>query len=344
MIPRSNGSADGRRFLLLLRAIVLVAEDLAIHVLPFEELRLARLHDSNLLQHLLDDHANVLVVDLHALEAIDLLHFVEQILLHRARSLDPQNVVRIDRTFGQTITSAHAIAFVHAQVLAGADFVQLCLARLVERAVVIDRRDEDLALAALDLAEPHHAVDFGDRRRILRTTRFEQLGDSRQTARDVARLVRFTADLGDDRSREDLLSILHGELSARRDDEVTHALLLPALLLNDLDVRVELLFTIFDDDALTETGELIQLLGHRLVFDDVDEANRSVDVGENRVRVRVPGEDHLVALHVRSILDHEDGAERHLETRRDAGGLVGRRLDENLAFVRRDDALSFRDS
>ena len=120
VMPRSNGSAGGRRLLLLLRPLVLVAEDLAIHVLPFEELRLARLHDSNLLQHLLDDHADVLVVDLHALEAVNLLHFVEQILLHRARSLDPQNVVRIDRTLGETVTGAHAVALVHAQVLAGA--------------------------------------------------------------------------------------------------------------------------------------------------------------------------------------------------------------------------------
>src|SRR6185503_9951254 len=51
----------------------------------------SRLHDSNFLKHLLDDHANVLVVDLHALEAVHLLDFVEQILLNGARSLDPQN-------------------------------------------------------------------------------------------------------------------------------------------------------------------------------------------------------------------------------------------------------------
>ena len=95
---------------------------------PFEELRLARLHDANLLQHLPDDHADVLVVDLHALQAVDLLHFVEQILLHRARSLDPQDVVRIDRTLGETVTGAHAVALVHAQVLAGRHLVQLRLA------------------------------------------------------------------------------------------------------------------------------------------------------------------------------------------------------------------------
>ena len=78
------------------------------------------LEDAHLLQHLPHDHADVLVVDLHALQAVDLLHFVQQILLHRARALDPQNVVRIHRTFGQTVAGAHAVALVHAQVLAGA--------------------------------------------------------------------------------------------------------------------------------------------------------------------------------------------------------------------------------
>ena len=55
---------------------------------------------------------------------------------------------------------------------------------------------------------------------------------------------------------------------------------LPPFSCNDLDVRVELLLAVFDDDALTQTGELVELLGHRLVFDDVDEPDRSFDVGD----------------------------------------------------------------
>src|SRR5205085_8355514 len=101
-----------------------------------------------------------------------------------------------DRTFRQTIAGADAVALVHAQVLARGHLVELCLACLVERAIGIDRRNVNLALAALDLAEPHHSINFGDGRRILRTARLEQFGDTRQTARDVARLVRFATDLG----------------------------------------------------------------------------------------------------------------------------------------------------
>src|SRR2546422_2802510 len=46
------------------------------------------------------------------------------------RSLDPQNVVRIHGTLGETVARPHAVAFVHAQVLPGGHLVQLRLALL----------------------------------------------------------------------------------------------------------------------------------------------------------------------------------------------------------------------
>ena len=69
----------------------------------------------------------------------------------------------------------------------------------------------------------------------------------------------------------DLLAVLDRELGALGDDEVAQPLLLLALLLHDLDVRVELLLAVFDDDPLAPAGDLVQLLADRLVFDDVDE-------------------------------------------------------------------------
>jgi hypothetical protein len=32
---------------------------------------------------------------------------------------------------------------------------------------------------------------------------------------------------------------------------------------------MQLLFAVFDDDALAQTGELVELLGHRLVFHEI---------------------------------------------------------------------------
>src|SRR5688500_7443444 len=172
------------------------------------------------------------------MQAVNLLHFVEQILLHRARTLDAENVVRIHRTFGETVARSHPVAGVHAKVLAGRDLVQLSRILCIRRRVL--RHHSDLALAALDLAEPDLTIDLGDRGRIRRTARLEQLGNTRQTTGDVASLVRLTRNLGEDGSRRDFLSILDGELRTYRNHEVAKALLLAALRLPDLDVRVQL--------------------------------------------------------------------------------------------------------
>src|SRR5207302_287795 len=79
-------------------------------------------------QHLTHDHADVFVVDLHALEPVDLLHFIQEVLLHRPRALDAQDVVRVDGPLGEAVPGAYPIALVDAQVLARGHLVQLRLA------------------------------------------------------------------------------------------------------------------------------------------------------------------------------------------------------------------------
>src|SRR5437868_1382626 len=170
--------------LVLLRLVVRVPEGLLVDVLALEELGITALEHAHLLQHLSHDHANVLVVDLHALQAVNLLHFVEQILLNRARSLDAEDIVWIHRTFGETVARSHPVTGVHAEVLAGRNLVQLTRILSVHRRVL--RHDSDLALAALDVAESHLTIDLRDGGGILWTTRLEQFGDAWQATGDVA--------------------------------------------------------------------------------------------------------------------------------------------------------------
>ena len=72
------------------------------------------------------------------------------------------------------------------------------------------------------------------------------------------------------------------------------------------------------------------------------------DVGEDRVRVRIPGEQHAVLRHLRAVLDHQGGAERHVEPgvhgelARAVLGPVCRGLEHQLAFVAGDDLLVLR--
>ena len=60
-----------------------------------QELGIAGVGDPDPLQHLTDDDFNVLVVDFYALQSIDLLHFIDQVLGHFLFAENRQDVVRI---------------------------------------------------------------------------------------------------------------------------------------------------------------------------------------------------------------------------------------------------------
>src|SRR5260370_12464481 len=53
----------------------------------------------------------MLIVDLHALQAIDLLHFINQVFLQVLRPADFQDFVRNNRPFGKLLTFLHEVSF-----------------------------------------------------------------------------------------------------------------------------------------------------------------------------------------------------------------------------------------
>ena len=85
---------------------------------PQRNVRVARFGDAHLAQHLADDDFDVLVVDRHALQAINFLHFVDQVLLQFLRAADVENFVRVNRAFGQLLAFLHEIALEDDDVLA----------------------------------------------------------------------------------------------------------------------------------------------------------------------------------------------------------------------------------
>src|SRR3546814_17186499 len=64
------------------------------------------------------DLLDVLVVDLHALQSIDLLNLVDQVVGERLDTHDVQDVVRHAGTVHQQVALLDVVALVHRQVLA----------------------------------------------------------------------------------------------------------------------------------------------------------------------------------------------------------------------------------
>ena len=78
-------------------------------------MRVARVDDLDAAQHLANDHLDVLVVDLHTLQTVHVLHFVDD----TRASFDAQqtqDVLRIGRTVDDAFALVHHLAFVHQDV------------------------------------------------------------------------------------------------------------------------------------------------------------------------------------------------------------------------------------
>ena len=132
----------------------------------------------------------MLIVDLHALQSIDILNLVHEVIGQRLHTQHFQNVVRDARPVDQRVAPADEVAFLHRYVLALLDQVFGLLARLI---VLHD----DAALGLVVLAEFHPSIALGDDRVILGTPSLEQFRHARQTAGDVTRLAALTRDTRD---------------------------------------------------------------------------------------------------------------------------------------------------
>src|SRR5262249_52123347 len=83
------------------------------------------------------------------------------------------------------------------------------------------------------------------------------------------------------------------------------------LRVDDDHLRVQVPLVLDDRPAHVARG--IDLDLHRLPFDDVVEADRTADLGEDRDVVRVPLAEHLAAADLLAVLDHDDGPVGHVE-------------------------------
>jgi hypothetical protein len=78
-MPSSTGVPTAG-FLPSAAALALTSSNSVFDLLAGEERRCRRVGDLDLLQHLAHDHLDVLVVDLHALQPVDVLDLVDQVV------------------------------------------------------------------------------------------------------------------------------------------------------------------------------------------------------------------------------------------------------------------------
>src|SRR5450432_1802488 len=268
---------------------------------------LALVGDLHLLQHLTDNHFDVLVVDQHALQPVDFLDFVDQIGREFLDALDRQDVVRRRIAFDDEIALFDDVAVLQMDVLALRNQVLAGLLSLVHRL------DRDTALVLVVAAKADGAGDFRDDRRVLWLASLEQFGHPRQTAGDVAGLGALGGDtrqdvagldLGADIDRQNGVDRQHvASLTATRELEDL------AILALDDDGRTQVSAAPrrapVDDDALGDAGGFVERLRDRLALDQILEPDHALDFGQHRTGIGIPFGDALAALdHVAFVDPH----------------------------------------
>ena len=100
-----------------LDAVVLLQHLGALDLLAHDEAGVARIDDRDAAQHLAHDHLDVLVVDLHALQPVDVLHLVDDVARERLHPLEAQDVVRVGRAVDDRLALVDHLPVVHGDVL-----------------------------------------------------------------------------------------------------------------------------------------------------------------------------------------------------------------------------------
>ena len=159
--------------------LVDLAELRAVDLVAREDVGIAAVGDLHLLQHLPDDHLDVLVVDRHALQPVDLLDLVDEVGREFLHALDRQDVVRRGVAVDDVVAELDHVAVLQVDVLALRD-------QVLDRLRSVVRRQREPALVLVVAPEGDRAGLLGDDRRVLRPPRLEQLRHPRQAAGDVA--------------------------------------------------------------------------------------------------------------------------------------------------------------
>src|SRR5690606_10640977 len=108
---------------LLHRAGVLVVDVQTVDLFARQEGRVAGFGDFDFLHHLADNHFDVLVVQLHALQTIDVLNLVDEIVGQGLNAQDRQDLMRDRGAINQDVAFLDQIAFLNDNVLAFRDQV-----------------------------------------------------------------------------------------------------------------------------------------------------------------------------------------------------------------------------
>ena len=148
----------------------------------------------------------MLVIDLHTLEAVNVLYLVDNVLLYGGGTLDGKDVIGSDDTVGEWSSGTHGVVLLHEQLLAQIDKILMGFAVL--------GRNDDLAVTTLEFAHSDLAIDLRYDCGVRGVAGLEELGNSWETTGDVTSTSYGTWNLNESGTGRYLLSVFYHYVTA----------------------------------------------------------------------------------------------------------------------------------
>src|SRR5215472_5213399 len=301
--PEQQRPAGSRTAAALDGFVILLAEPEFIHLLLEEEVGIADVFDLDPAHHLPCVHFDVLVVDVHALEPVNLLDGVDQIGLGELLAKHGKKVVEVERTIDQGLAGPDVVAFLNVDVHAARDGVFL-------GGLAIFALDVDLAHALGDLAVTNQSIDFADDRGVLGFAGLEELDNAREPPGNVLGLGGFARNLREHVAGLDVIAVPDHQVRAGRHE----------VFLADLAGRVAneyrglMLFITRGQshNVLRQAGDFIHLLFDGDSGFQVVELHRAGSFRQDREGKRIPLGENLAVSDVFTVLNAKARAVDHV--------------------------------
>jgi hypothetical protein len=117
VMPSSTSACVAMSLAFGAHAVVGVQQFRTLDLFAHDVVGVTGIGDLHATQHLANDDLDVLVVDLHTLQTVDVLHFVDDVARELFDAQQTQDVLRIGRTVDDGLTLVDHLAFVHQDVL-----------------------------------------------------------------------------------------------------------------------------------------------------------------------------------------------------------------------------------
>src|SRR5690625_3787081 len=224
---------------------------------------------------------------------------------------NPHDILRIARAIRNDLAPLYRLAFEDSDLT---PFVDQCLIRIT----AVIRRDHQAPLALGLLAEADHTTDLGKNRRFFGLARFKQVRYARQTTGDVLVGRGFNRNPCHDFTNTDLGIVVDRDNGLARQQVLDrrvgaiHANRFTAVI-RQQNHRTAVTTSLRAGGGLNhldrgEASHFVNATVHGHTFDHVDILRLTLDLGDDRVSVRIPLGDDLAGFHCLTVLDRQFSA------------------------------------